>query len=109
MISHRWNPLPVNYTAGQSNPTIHVPAIRCQKLHKDIRQCVTMLRAVAPGKLMLQNVYRLLRSRVSWSDQLVLDIGAREDLNWWLPSLHGGNRMVGIELSLFICHKMQTK
>ena len=50
-------------------------------------QCVAKLRAVAFGKLMLRNLYRLLRSRVGWSDQLVLDIGAREDLNWWLSSL----------------------
>ena len=47
---------------------------------------------MASIKLLLRNVYRLLRSRVSWSVQLVLlDIGAREVLNWWLSSLYGWN------------------
>ena len=48
---------------------------------------------------MLQNVYRLMRSRVSWSGQLVLDIDALEDLNLWLFPLYVWNGNVLVKKS----------
>ena len=50
-------------------------------------QCVAMTRAVAPGKLLLRNAYRLLSSRTSWSDKLTLDAATRSDLLWWESAL----------------------
>ena len=36
-------------------------------------QCVSMSKCVLPAKLLLRNVYRLLKTRVSWRDVLHLD------------------------------------
>ena len=65
-------------------PVIRIPPARVHQLHKDIKrvlkqgcmtatvlaricgQCVSMAKAVLPGKLLLRNAYRLLRQRVSW-------------------------------------------
>ena len=58
------------------------------------RQCVSMLRAVDPGKLMLSNVYRLLRTKISWSDIVLVDTGSKQDLLWWQNSLEGWNSKV---------------
>ena len=46
-----------------------------------------MVRAVAPGKLLLRNSYRLLRQRVSWDSHLTLDDPTRSDLQWWFDAL----------------------
>ena len=90
-------------------PTISIPGDRIRKLKKDILrvldkpsisarilarvagQCVSMFRAVAPGKLMLRNVYRLLGSKKSWEDILVLDEHSYSDLRWWLSAVQEWN------------------
>lgn len=90
-------------------PSIRVTLTRCNKLKKDLRrvikgdvvqarilarvagQCVSMFRAIAPGKLMLRNVYRLLRTKANWTDSLALDSGTLSDLHWWLNALDGWN------------------
>ena len=50
-----------------------------------------MTKAVFPAKLLLRNLYRVLRSRTSWQDELVLDEPAREDLRWWYSSISAWN------------------
>lgn len=95
-------------TAGDL-PRISVPASRVHKLQKDIRQClkrgvikarflariagqcVSMCKAVLPGKLLLRNIYRLLSQRESWNSMLVLDTASSEDLQWWISALSSWN------------------
>ena len=88
---------------------ISIPSDRIKKLKRDIRrtlnkgcvsarslaritgQCVSMAKAVLPAKLLLRNLYRLLQTKLSWRDSLVLDGPSRLDLEWWLDSLSSWN------------------
>ena len=88
---------------------IEIPKQRVSSLRRDIRrglgkgqlsaralariagQCISMSRAVIPAKLLLRNIYRLLATRVSWQDYLVLDDGVRQDLEWWETALRYWN------------------
>ena len=91
---------------------IKIPRNRITRLQKDITcclkketvsaralariggQCVSMYKCVFPAKLQLRNLYRLLASKKSWSDTLLLDIGTKDDLNWWKSSLSEWNGLV---------------
>lgn len=90
-------------------PSIEIPPARIKRVKKDIArtvggeyvnarvlarilgQCVSMTRAIIPGKLLLRNAYRLLSTKQSWSDGLFIDEHTRRDLNWWLTSLENWN------------------
>ena len=90
-------------------PCIKIPADRVHKLKKDIRrllkngqatarilarvagQCVSMTKAILPGKLLLRNLYRLLAKRQSWEQILALDQYTIQDLQWWLTGLNDWN------------------
>ena len=54
-------------------------------------QCVSMAKAVLPAKLLFRNVYRLLSTRSSWQDSLILDEPTVSDLKWWVASLKSWN------------------
>lgn len=91
-------------------PWIDVPSNRIYKLRKDIRyclkkgtikarflariagQCISMCKAVLPGKLLLRNIYRLLTTRCSWDDILCIDSHSHRDLCWWLTALKTWNK-----------------
>jgi len=107
------NKLFVGYDIETSDePIIKIPISRCNKLKKDIRrvitkktisarvlarvtgQCVSMFRAIAPGKLMLRNTYKILAGRVSWDSLVTLDESAIQDLTWWIYALDGWNGQV---------------
>lgn len=84
---------------------ISIPQRRIQRVRHDIQrllgkgrtsaralarvagQCVSMAKAIVPAKLLLRNLYRLLKTKTSWQDSLVLDTGTVEDLQWWLSAL----------------------
>lgn len=88
---------------------VKIPNSRITKVRKDISrllrkgscsaralarvagQCISMAKAVLPAKLLLRNIYRLLKSRNTWQDILDLDNPTREDLNWWLSALQSWN------------------
>ena len=90
-------------------PTLRIPNERIYKLRKDVKrilthntvnarmlarvagQCISMAKAVLPAKLLLRNAYRLLASKTSWSDTLVLDMNTRKDLEWWVQALSTWN------------------
>ena len=94
------------------NPTLRVPISRIRKVRKDIArlvksgqatarvvarvcgQCVSMFKAIAPGKLMLRNAYKCLASRSSWDSIIVLDAPAVKDLMWWHDAVIGWNGSV---------------
>ena len=91
---------------------IKIPQQRITKLKKDIKrclskgqisarglariggQCVSMYKCIFPAKLQLRNLYRLLSTKTSWSDTLVLDSYTIQDLDWWLNSLSKWNGYV---------------
>ncbi len=95
----------IGYTISTVNSDnllwLFIPKSRVKKLRHDISralrsgkisarglariagQCVSMIKAILPGKLLLRNVYRLLKTRKTWQDTLVLDQGTIQDLNWW--------------------------
>ena len=78
-----------------------IPPARISKLRRDIQrvlnkgqttarslariagQCISMVKAVVPGKLLVRNLYRLLKTQESWQNILVLDKGTINDLVWW--------------------------
>ena len=99
----------VNSQGPDGYPWITVPKDKVRKLQRDIdrllRQnpvkvrflariaglCNSMTEAVLPAKLLLRNVYRVIASRASWEDTVVLDIHAISDLRWWRTALHNWN------------------
>ena len=93
----------------KDTPVLKVPKQRVKKLKRDIAralskdticarvlariagQCVSMTRAVLPGKLLLRDTYRLLARRAHWDSQLSLLSGARKELRWWTEALDSWN------------------
>ena len=104
----------IGYVITTDNPDgnvwIEIPRARVTRLRHDIRlllnrklvtaralarvagQCIAMAKVVLPGKLLLRNLYRLLRTRSSWNDKLYLDVGTVSDLRWWYEALLSWNR-----------------
>jgi len=86
-------------------PTLCIAKDKIRKLRKDIARaikvshmtarvlaritgtCISMTKAVVPGKLFLRNVYRVLAKRQGWDDIVHLDSPAIKDLSWWLDAL----------------------
>ena len=50
-----------------------------------------MAKAILPAKLLLRNVYRLLKQRDSWQDVLTIDEATVGDLEWWIKALDTWN------------------
>ena len=50
-------------------------------------ECIAMMKAVLPAKLLLCNLYRSLSSRKSWSSDIFIDSDCARDLQWWLEAL----------------------
>lgn len=99
----------INTTNSDGKVWVRIPKVRIRKAKRDIRrtlakgltsarglariagQLIAMSKAVIPAKLLLRNMYRLLRSRESWRDNLRIDSGTRRDLVWWLAALDSWN------------------
>ena len=117
-LSPSYRKLFVGYIIDCENePMLEVPSEKVKKLQKDIRRalkspfiqsrvlarlagiCISVVRAVGPGKLMLRGVYRLLKSRNSWGDTLTLSSDAIKDLHWWLEELDFWN---GLKINIAV-------
>ena len=99
----------IDTTKAKDAVFISIPKDRIKKVKRDITkvlnkgqvsarglaritgQCISMSRAVLPAKLLLRNLYRLLQSRITWSDNILLDSHSITDLEWWLQSLSAWN------------------
>lgn len=99
-------------THSEKYPVIRIPRCRIYKLRKDIKrvlrqeqvsarvlarvlgQCVSMTKAVLPGKLLLRNAYRVLAGKKSWEALLTLDQASRLDLEWWESAVDQWNGRV---------------
>ena len=53
--------------------------------------CVSVAWAVSPGKLFLRHLYRLLATKTSWSDTLLLNDSCVQELHWWLNAVDEWN------------------
>lgn len=60
-------------------------------LAKSAGLCISTAFAVSPGKLFLRHTYRLIASRTSWNDFIVLNKKCIEELQWWLNSVDSFN------------------
>ena len=96
-------------TKGQ--PLLKIPNARVRKLRRSLEgvlrktyvtarllariagQCIAMTKAIVPGKLLLRNLYRLLRlaKKTAWDDILQIDQATRQDLIWWQEAVHTWN------------------
>ena len=65
--------------------------VKVRKLAQIAGQCISMTKAVLPGKLLLRNVYRVIKTRLSWNSHVFLDQGSLADLNWWYEALNNWN------------------
>lgn len=99
------------HSVGNKGPWIQVLPEKVRKLKKVLRytlnrfdrcvsarclariagQCIAMMRAVLPAKLLLRNVYRTLSNKKSWEDKLWLNEQCVQDLNWWLGAITNWN------------------
>ncbi len=86
-----------------------IPPKRIRKLKRDINrvlakgivsarqlarvagQCVAMAKAILPAKLLLRDIYKLLRTRESWEDKLCMSACVRKELQWWRAALDSWN------------------
>lgn len=93
----------------ENKPILKIPNARISKLRKTITrvlklskvkarvlariagQCVSMSKAILPGKLLLRNVYRLLASKISWEQELLINAATRNDLEWWKNAVQSWN------------------
>ena len=99
-------------------PILKVPPKKIIKLKKDINrilkleyvsarvlakisgQCNFICKAVLPGRLMLRNLYKLIKSKLTWESKLRLTKEAREDLTWWLSAFTAWNGKVVLPSSV---------
>ena len=90
-------------------PVLKVPQKKINKLKKDINrvikcgtvsarvlaklagQCNFLCKAVLPGRLMLRNIFKLIRTKVTWESPLTLTPGALSDLAWWQSAFTSWN------------------
>ncbi|XP_045210922.2 uncharacterized protein LOC123562346 [Mercenaria mercenaria] len=77
--------------------TVNKQCVQARTLARIAGQCVSMYKCIFPAKLLLRNIYRLLSTKVSWSDKLKLNDPCIKDLQWWLQSIDGWNRKVVYE------------
>ncbi len=106
-----------------SNPKLCIPPNRVHKLKRDIQralrknalqakalariagQCVAMGEVILPTKLLLRNVYRVLATKRSWNDMVIITESAKQDLRWWLQALKNWNnrelRKRPVDLQIF--------
>ena len=60
-------------------------------LSKAAGQCIAMMQAVIPAKLLLCNVYRTIARKCLWEDALTLDKDYVNDLLWWQEAIMNWN------------------
>ena len=101
----------VGYTISnvQDRLIIKVKTSRISKLKRAIRraitgQCVSTVWAFTPGKLLLQNIYRLLSTRDSWKSDLTISKEVIIEFKWWWTAVNHWNsvctRPVAIQVTI---------
>ena len=70
---------------------LRIKTVTARQLARVTGQCVSMIKAIVPGKLLLRNVYRCLSMRNSWDSYITITEPAAADLRWWLSATNGWN------------------
>ena len=99
----------IHSTGPDNVPWIKIPNKRTKKLKRDIirllkqktvharavarvcGQCVSFSKAILPTKLLLRNLYRLLKTKASWNSHITLDPSSIIDLKWWVSAIDSWN------------------
>ena len=71
--------------------TLKAQKVTARALARIAGQIVSMCKVLLPAKLLLRNLFRLLKTKKSWQDKLILDNPTIKDLLWWLPALDKWN------------------
>ncbi len=66
---------------------------RVQRIASATGQCIGMLRAFAPGQLLLRNLYRDIAQHVDWSSVVSISEAFKSDLHWWSSALESWEGM----------------
>ena len=67
--------------------------VKAGMLTKIMGQCISMMRAIIPAKLLLRNLYRTIATKESWDMMVRLNNSCVNDLQWWLKALNNWNRV----------------
>ena len=73
------------------NQALKYKKVHARFLAKIGGECIAMMKAVLPAKLLLRNLYRTLSSRTSWNSEVIIDEHCAKDLQWWLDALKNWN------------------
>ena len=65
--------------------------VTARQLARVAGQCVAMSKAVVPAKLLLRDIYKLLKTRTDWDTKIYLSEEARRELVWWRSALNSWN------------------
>ena len=97
------------HSTGKSRPWLQVTQKKLHKLKRHLAtavksesvsarflakiggECIAMMKAILPAKLLLRNLYRTLSTKSSWESKVFIDNNCRDDLKWWLSSLQNWN------------------
>ena len=65
--------------------TLNSMHVSARDLAKVAGQCISMTKAIVPGKMLLCNIYLIITSCTDWEDKhLLLLEEVFKDLKWWL-------------------------
>lgn len=70
---------------------LHKETITARLLARITGQCISMTKAILPGKLLLRNAYRVLKTRTTWDSEVLLTKEAKQDLLRWRSAVAGWN------------------
>ena len=81
----------VNRIKRQIRTLLHKGGASARVIAKTTGLCVSVAWAVTPGKLFLRHLYRLLSTKSSWDDVLLLNSHCVDELQWWLQAIDSWN------------------
>ena len=97
------------HSSGDKGPWIQVTQKKLHKLRRHLSvaikaktvqarflakiggECIAMMKAILPAKLLLRNLYRNLAKKHSWDSELEIEESCRTDLIWWFEALRNWN------------------
>ncbi len=65
--------------------------VAVRQLARIAGQCVAMLKAVLPARLLLRNLYRVISTRQDWNSVVCMDDSCKRDLLWWKTAVQSWN------------------
>lgn len=78
---------------------LRADTLTCRALMRVAGLCVSVLRAVLPGRMFLRNVHRQISfAGRNYNSHLRLTVGSRSDLEWWLTALRQWNGSTAMPL-----------